>query len=93
MRRAKVYVHNSWAGVISEDEEGYQFQYRSEYLNIPGAEPVSLTLPLQESPFRDRFLFPFLTVSFLKDGYWISHKKKLENRSTGPNGVVINDLL
>lgn len=59
MRRAKVYVHNSWAGVISEDEEGYQFQYRSEYLKIPGAEPVSLTLPLQESPFRDRFLFPF----------------------------------
>ena len=59
MRKAKVYMHQKWAGSIIEDEEGYLFQYSEEYLTQDDAEPVSLTLPLQKEPFRDKVLFPF----------------------------------
>ena len=33
--------------------------YDSAYLLAENAEPVSLTLPLQETPFTDTVLFPF----------------------------------
>ena len=59
MRSAKVYMHTNWAGDIIEDEEGYLFKYRDSYLKNNAAEPVSLTLPLQEKPFRSQVLFPF----------------------------------
>jgi serine/threonine-protein kinase HipA len=59
MRKAKVFMHTDWAGILKEDEEGYHFRYRDVYLKKDNAEPVSLTLPLQEKPFQDKVLFPF----------------------------------
>ncbi|MFZ6052556.1 HipA N-terminal domain-containing protein [Halocola ammonii] len=59
MRKAKVFMHKHWAGILTEDEEGYHFKYRDEYLNHENAEPVSLTLPLQEATFHNQVLFPF----------------------------------
>jgi len=59
MRKAKVFMYNNWAGILKEDEEGYHFQYSNDYLKKDNAEPVSLTLPLQEKPFKDKVLFPF----------------------------------
>jgi serine/threonine-protein kinase HipA len=59
MRQANVYMYNAWAGILREDEEGYHFWYRSDYLKTAQAEPVSLTLPLQDKPFRSQVLFPF----------------------------------
>lgn len=59
MRSARVFMHDRWAGILVEDENGYHFSYRHDYLNQPDAEPVSLTLPLQSEPFRGELLFPF----------------------------------
>jgi len=59
MRKARVYMHHSLAGILTEDEEGYHFQYLDEYLDQAWAEPVSLTLPLQGGPFHHPVLFPF----------------------------------
>ena len=59
MRRASVYMHDRWAGVLVEDEEGYHFHYRDEYLKEKEAEAVSLTLPLKEGVFHSQILFPF----------------------------------
>lgn len=59
MRKAKVYMHDKWAGVIAEDEEGYHFQYREEYLKSVNAEPVSLTFPLKNESYSNQVLFPF----------------------------------
>lgn len=59
MRKAKVYMHQHWAGILMEDEEGYHFHYREEYLNHEAAEAVSLTLPLQKAAFHNKVLFPF----------------------------------
>ena len=32
MRRAKVLMHDVWAGEILEEERSYRFSYRAEYL-------------------------------------------------------------
>jgi serine/threonine-protein kinase HipA len=59
MRSAKVYMHNDLAGSLLENEEGYIFQYNQEYLVNPVAKAVSLTLPLNEAPFKSKTMFPF----------------------------------
>lgn len=59
MKRAKIYMHNSWAGTLTEDSEGFLFEYEKEYLKRDDAEPISLTLPLSANPYRSNFLFPF----------------------------------
>ena len=59
MRKAKVYMHDQLAGILTEDEEGYHFQYLGEYLNSPKSEPVSLTLPLSKEPCNSNMIFPF----------------------------------
>jgi serine/threonine-protein kinase HipA len=59
MPQAKVYVHDVWAGVLTEDDAGFHFQYRQEYLEKPEAEPVSLILPVSGETYHSTVLFPF----------------------------------
>ncbi|WP_026905401.1 HipA N-terminal domain-containing protein [Pedobacter glucosidilyticus] len=59
MKRAKVYMHKALAGILTEDENGYHFEYYSDYLKNVDAEAVSLTLPLSEKKYESQILFPF----------------------------------
>ncbi len=59
MKRGKVFMYDHLAGIITEDSEGYHFQYDSDYLNSENPEPISLTLPLTEETYTDSNLFPF----------------------------------
>ena len=59
MKRAKVFLHDRLAGRLVEDENGFTFTYDADYLKLPDAAAVSLTLPLVEKPFHDMVLFPF----------------------------------
>lgn len=59
MKKANIYVGNNLAGVLTEDDLGYEFKYDSNYLKLKNAEAVSLTLPLSAKPYRDKVLFPF----------------------------------
>ena len=59
MKQAKVFISNTLAGILTEDEAGYEFMYLPEYLASDTAIPVSLTLPLSDKPYRDKVLFPF----------------------------------
>ena len=59
MRQGYVYYKNEFAGIISETDEGFLFQYARSYLTNKQAKPVSLTLPLQEKAFKSRVLFSF----------------------------------
>lgn len=58
-RIAYVYVRNTFAGLLQETDEGYFFQYDSEYLKNENASAVSLTLPLQAEAYVSKILFPF----------------------------------
>lgn len=59
VRTADVFVHDIFAGVLREDEDGYSFAYDPDYLRRTDAAPVSLTLPLQADAFTSPVLFPF----------------------------------
>lgn len=59
MKKAKVYMYKSWAGTLTEDENGYHFLYKKSYLENPEAEAISLTMPLTEKEYQSKVLFPF----------------------------------
>lgn len=52
-------MYGNLAGVLIEDENGYHFQYDQTYLETPGAESISLTLPLTDQSYNSQVLFPF----------------------------------
>ena len=59
MKQAVVFLRGVKAGILTEDAEGYMFQYDTAFLRSEQAEAVSLTLPLTDKPYRDKVLFPF----------------------------------
>ena len=59
MKQATVYLRGERAGILTEDENGYTFQYDGGFLTSEKAEAISLTLPLTDRPYRDKVLFPF----------------------------------
>lgn len=52
-------MHNKWAGILKEDENGYHFQYEESYLKDSNSEAISLTLPLTKDSYHSKILFPF----------------------------------
>lgn len=59
MRKAAIKIEDQLAGWLTQDEQGYHFEYDNTYATHPDARPVSLTLPLQKAVFTSKVLFPF----------------------------------
>ena len=59
MRQALIYNQDQLAGLLTEDENGYTFQYDTAYIKSSDAESISLTLPISEKPYTSLILFPF----------------------------------
>lgn len=75
MRQGEIWVHDTLAGILTEDDNGYSFKYLNEYLKRDTATPVSLTMPLQEEVFLSESLFPFFD-GLIPEGWLldIAHK-------------------
>ncbi|MCB0745895.1 MAG: HipA N-terminal domain-containing protein [Ignavibacteriae bacterium] len=71
MRQGEIWVNNQLAGVLTEDDNGYHFKYRQEYLEYDKALSVSLTLPLQKDTFHSENLFPFFD-GLIPEGWLLS---------------------
>lgn len=59
MRKAKIYYHDSLAGILSEEDSGYRFVYDDDYLHKTDAMPISVTLPMTQKEYESHVLFPF----------------------------------
>ena len=59
MRQAHIFYKDQLAGILTENDAGYEFRYLPEYLSSETAKAVSLTLPLQEETYTSSVLFPF----------------------------------
>lgn len=59
MRKAVIKIEDQLAGWLTQDEQGYHFEYSKAYAALPDARPVSLTLPLRAAPYTSKVLFPF----------------------------------
>ena len=58
-RSGRVFLKNEFCGTISENENGYFFEYDLDYLNQKNVQAISLTLPLQNEIFKSKTLFAF----------------------------------
>ena len=59
MRQARVYYQSAFAGLLSEEDDGYRFVYDDEYLCQPDVNPISLTMPTSQKVYVSKVLFPF----------------------------------
>ncbi|MCB9256637.1 MAG: HipA N-terminal domain-containing protein [Chitinophagales bacterium] len=59
MKIAKVYMHDKWAGILTEDEDGYHFRYEESYVKQANSEAISVTFPLSNDSYYSKVLFPF----------------------------------
>lgn len=59
MKQAEIYMRDKLAGILTEDENGFIYQYASDYLKDEDSEAISLTMPLKSEPYKDTVLFPF----------------------------------
>ncbi|CAN5226988.1 HipA N-terminal domain-containing protein [soil metagenome] len=59
MRQAKILIDKEFAGILTENDEAYFFEYDNGYLKSKINKAVSVTLPLQKEPFKAEYLFPF----------------------------------
>jgi len=59
LRLGNVFVKDIYAGQIRETDNGYEFEYDSNYIEKADALPVSLTLPLQVEKYESKYLFSF----------------------------------
>lgn len=68
MRQCEVYIHDRKAGILTENSrDDYEFHYDRDYLDRRDAVPVSLTMPLSETAYRSKVLFPFF-FNMLSEG-------------------------
>jgi serine/threonine-protein kinase HipA len=54
-----VYYNDDRVGIIEQTDEGYRFQYNTDYSMDPTAFPVSQTLPVRPEEYRSPTLFSF----------------------------------
>ena len=59
MRQAHIFYKDQLAGILTENDAGYEFCYLPEYLSLEKAKAVSMTLPLQADAYISPVLFPF----------------------------------
>jgi serine/threonine-protein kinase HipA len=65
MKKAKVYVHNNEAGILTESsKDKYTFEYQTNYIG----EPVSLTMPVKKEVYFYNE-FPSFFEGLLPEGF------------------------
>ena len=75
MRHAKVLFQEKIAGILSEDEHGFHFQYEELYLKDEKSLAISLTLPLTDIPYESKMLFPFFD-GLIPEGWLLNIAQK-----------------
>ena len=73
MRQANIFYKDQLAGILTENDSGYDFRYLPEYLSSETAKAVSLTLPLQEEAYTSSVLFPLFDGLIPEGGCWMLH--------------------
>lgn len=75
-KRAKIHLHEHFAGILEKKKDGFYFQYNADYLEQSNAEPISLTLPLQKEAFYSQKLFPFF-FGLIPEGWFFDLESKI----------------
>ncbi|MEA3415472.1 MAG: HipA N-terminal domain-containing protein [Thermodesulfobacteriota bacterium] len=65
---ADVYLWDTKAALLERNDREYRFSYYEDYLSLPDAQPVSLTLTLTGKPYESESLFPFF-LGLIPEGW------------------------
>jgi serine/threonine-protein kinase HipA len=88
-RRGIVSLNGTRAGLIEETPQGSRFTYDQSYLALPGALPISPTLPLQPEPYPSSGLHPFFE-NLLPEGWLLDQTcRKLALDPADAFGVML----
>lgn len=69
MRKLTVYLHRDVVGTLTQDASGLLgFRYAQEWLQKPGATPLSRSLPLRDKPFHGKHARPFFAGILPEEG-------------------------
>lgn len=68
IRSGRVFLYGEFIGLLREDNHGFHFAYNPDYQGIP----LSLSLPISQSPFHSKTLFPYF-ASLIPEG-WLKKK-------------------
>lgn len=58
-RKANVFLHDTFTGVLSETDAGYEFLYDEGFVKKPDAQAISKILAVSTKPYKSKVLFPF----------------------------------
>lgn len=58
MKQARIYLNETFCGILTEDNNGFHFQYDADYLHSSEAEPLSPTMPLTTPTYEREMMFP-----------------------------------
>ena len=75
MRKAIIKVDTQMAGWLTQDDNGYHFEYDSVYRSQTDAKPVSLTLPIKDTAYTSNVLFPFFD-GLIPEGWLLNIAEK-----------------
>jgi len=59
MKTGRFFMYDKWAGILTEDENGYHFRYEKSYLEQTNPEAISVTFPITNDQYDSKILFPF----------------------------------
>ena len=91
MRQAHIFYKDQLAGILTENDAGYEFRYLPEYISHEKAKAVSMTLPLQDKAYTSPVLFPFfdgLIPEGMLQGLYRSSKRHSFGRKGGKPCVI-----
>ena len=58
MKQAGIYVNDIFCGILTEDEDGFHFEYDTTFLASKDAVALSPTMPLTNQPYDKEMMFP-----------------------------------
>lgn len=74
-RVAYIYFDDLFAGVLSETDEGYSFEYDTSYYEDKSRQAISLTLPKTQIKYTAKILFPFFD-GLIPEGWMLEITRK-----------------
>ena len=88
-RTSLVKLNGQLVGHLTDEEGETCFTYTPEWLALPGAVPVSLTLPLRREPYVHSGLHPFFE-NLLPEGWLFDMaSRKLKISKDDPFGMLL----
>jgi serine/threonine-protein kinase HipA len=71
MRTGEIHYNEKKAGLLTEDDQGnFFFAYDSDYLRLPDAQPIGVSLPLRKNFYTSDSLFPFFD-GMIPEGWYL----------------------